>query len=129
MPLGPSEHKRCWVQGPGGTRGAAYCGFNGLIGKLPGREAVLHVPVIGIIRLKRCQRLIQERIMSSFETQRRLTAVNACANVVDFTGGREALTAQAPSPPHALVQWPGLLSSPWPWPQLSSSSAATARAS
>lgn len=41
--------------------------------------------------------------MSSFETQRRLAVVNACANVVDFTGGWEALTARAPSPPHALV--------------------------
>lgn len=65
--------------------------------------------------------------MSSFETQRRLTVVNACANVVDFTGGREALTARAPSPPHALGQPPGLQSSTGPWAP--SSSAATARAS
>lgn len=54
--------------------------------------------------------------MSSFETQRRLTVVNACTNVVDFTGGREALAARAPSPPHALVQPPGLLSDTGPWP-------------
>ena len=54
--------------------------------------------------------------MSSFETQRRLTVVNGCANVVDFTGGREALTARVPSPPHAPVQPPGLLSSTGPWP-------------
>lgn len=65
--------------------------------------------------------------MSSFETQRRLTVVNACANVVDFTGGREVLTARAPSPPHALVQPPGLLSRTGPWPP--SSLAAAARAS
>lgn len=65
--------------------------------------------------------------MSSFETQRRLTVVNACANVVDFAGGREALTAPVPSLPRALVQPPGLLSSTGPWPP--SSSVAAARAS
>lgn len=65
--------------------------------------------------------------MSSFETQHRLTVVNACANVVDFTGGQEALTARALSLPHALVQPPGLLSSMGPWPP--SSWVATARAS
>jgi len=62
--------------------------------------------------------------MSSFETQRRLTVVNACANVVDFAGGREALTARAPSPPCALVQPPGLPSSVGPWPPGSTSRAA-----
>lgn len=36
--------------------------------------------------------------MSSFETQRRLTVVNACANAAAFTGGWEEPTAQIPSP-------------------------------
>lgn len=65
--------------------------------------------------------------MSSFETQRRLTVVNACANVIDFTGGQEALAARAPFPPHALVQLTELLSSAGP--RLPSSLAAAARAS
>lgn len=65
--------------------------------------------------------------MSSFETQHRLTVVNACANVADFAGGREALTAPAPSLPCASVQQPGLLSSTGLW--LPSSSVAAARAS
>lgn len=76
-----------------------------------------HVPVTGIIRLKQCQRLIRERIMSSFETWHRLTAVNACANVLDFTGGWEALTARAPSSRRALVQQPGPQSSTGLWPR------------
>lgn len=76
-----------------------------------------HVPVRGIIRLKQCQPLIRERIMSSFETWRRLTAVNACANVLDFTGGWEALTARAPAPRCALVQQPGPQSSTGPRPR------------
>lgn len=65
--------------------------------------------------------------MSSFETLRRLTVVNACANVVDFTGGQEALAGQAPFSPHALVHLPELLSSAGP--RLPSSLAAAARAS
>ena len=44
--------------------------------------------------------------MSSFETQRRLTVVNGCANVVDFTGGREALSPSAfPSPCPCAAAW------------------------